>query len=96
MREIMIYEPGDEVRYTGKELKIVLPVDGAWIAGRPQTSPTCRALVEFKFNLTTGTTGQVVPPLLGVEEPLSFCYVRFDSSLHNAVIPIAYEELEIV
>ena len=95
MREIMIYEPGEEVRYIGKTLKIVLPVDG-WIAGRPDASPTRRALVEFKFELASNTTGKVVPPPLGIEENIEFCYVRFDGTIHNSVIPIAYEDLEIV
>jgi len=96
MREVMIYEPGEEVRYIGKSLKIVLPVDGAWVAGRPESSPFCRALVEFKFTLEANTTGKVVPPPLGGEENISFCYVRFDGHLYNTIIPINYEDLEIV
>jgi len=94
MREVLVYDPGDKVRYTGKPLKICLPIQGAYIAGRMGSSQFDSAFVEMKFSLLDHRDGVVVPNPEG-EENTSFCLVKFPCQpFGDVVVPIEYQDLE--
>ena len=98
MREIMIYDPGEKVRYIGeKEIKISIPVEPAYIAGRMSSSTFSRGFAELTAVIQPNTTGMVVPNPDG-EESTSFCFVKFESRFvfSYVTVPIMYEDLEIV
>jgi hypothetical protein len=88
MREVLIFNPGDTVRYIGeKELKVVLPSSSAYIAGRMDpANPYSEALVEHHFTIYPNTSGVVVPNHLAIESS-DYAIVKFllrDVEVHKA------------